>query len=72
MILRSGRGSTLSDRDLDFSQSELLPVGRQLPPYYAVLFTDFFNIHALIFRPATYKKSQPNIFDKNKVMFRPH
>ena len=27
--------------DLDFSHSELLPVGRQLSPYYTVRFTGF-------------------------------
>ena len=45
------------------SPTELLPVGTQLPPYYVVRLTGFFNIHVLMTRLATYKKSQPNIIE---------
>ena len=58
------------DRALDFSHSELLPVGTQLSPYYAVRLTGFFNIHVMITKLEPYEKSQLYIFEKNKVMFR--
>ena len=34
--------------------------------------TGYFNIQEMSTRPATYKKSQQKLFEKNKIMFRPY